>query len=342
LSAGLEQVQKVLATWRKELPSGHGLGVAAGFWSTAVGAGGEVRLRLGPKGLRVEQAERDIGSGSVIRGLVAVTERAVGLPAEAISVVTLDTGTAPFDSGVFGSRTVAALGQAIERAAHHLHAALRSRVRGRGKLVLEIDGGEVQVRSGSTRTPLSKLLTPSERRSGGVVAEGRFYGPSGKIDERRVLDGSFYPYSDYCATVHLAEVAVDRETGSVSVVRYLAVQDVGVVLDPVMVRGQVEGAVAMGLGEALTEESLWDGTGRLLNPGLLDYRVPTLGEIPSIEVVTLEGFSGAGPFGAKGVGEPPIIPVIAAVANAVFDATGARVFESPLSAERVARALRLL
>ena len=113
-------------------------------------------------------------------------------------------------------------------------------------------------------------------------------------------------------------------------------------LDPVMVRGQVEGGVAMGLGEALTEETLWDDSGRLLNPGLLDYRIPTLGEVPPIEVVPLEGFPGAGPFGAKGVGEPPVIPVIAAVANAVFDATGARVQESPLSAERVARALRLL
>ena len=98
----------------------------------------------------------------------------------------------------------------------------------------------------------------------------------------------------------------------------------------------------MGLGTALTEEMLWGADGRLANPHFLDYRIPTLGEVPPIEVDPVEGFLGAGPFGAKGVGEPPIIPVPAAVANAVADAVGARVTELPISAERVARALKLL
>ncbi|MCI4328593.1 MAG: molybdopterin-dependent oxidoreductase, partial [Thermoplasmata archaeon] len=98
----------------------------------------------------------------------------------------------------------------------------------------------------------------------------------------------------------------------------------------------------MGLGTALTEEMLWGPEGRLANPNLLDYRIPTLGEVPPIEVHLIEGFLGAGPGGAKGVGEPPIIPVPAAVANAVFDAVGARVYELPMTAERVARALKLL
>ena len=143
--------------------------------------------------------------------------------------------------------------------------------------------------------------------------------------------------------VHVAHAAVDRETGAVTVRRLAALVDVGKVLDPVMFRGQVEGAVVMGLGEALTEETSWEaGTGRLLNPKLLDYRIPTLGKIPPIDVIPIEGFLGAGPFGLKGLGEPPIIPTIAAVANAVSDATGARVMESPLTAERVARALKLL
>jgi CO/xanthine dehydrogenase Mo-binding subunit len=98
----------------------------------------------------------------------------------------------------------------------------------------------------------------------------------------------------------------------------------------------------MGLGTALTEEALWSDDGRLLNAGLLDYRIPTLGSVPPIEVTFVEGFPGAGPFGAKGLGEPPIIPVAAAVALAVRDATGAHVTELPLSSERVARALKLL
>jgi CO/xanthine dehydrogenase Mo-binding subunit len=117
---------------------------------------------------------------------------------------------------------------------------------------------------------------------------------------------------------------------------------VGTVIDRATARAQVEGAVAMGLGIALTEEALWSEDGRLLNPHLLDYRIPTLGEVPPPEVTFIEGFPGAGPFGAKGLGEPPIIPVPATVAAAVRDASGAHVTELPLSAERVARALKLL
>ena len=200
--------------------------------------------------------------------------------------------------------------------------------------------GLVAVRDGARR-PVTELLT-AEERTGGLSAPGRHYGTAGTIDETRVLTGSFYPYTDFAATVHVAHVSVDRETGQVRVERYAAVQDVGVTIDAAMARDQVEGGVAMGLGTALTEELTWTDDGRLLNPGLLDYRIPTLGEIPPIEVELLEGHLGAGPFGAKGLGEPPIIPVPGAVANAVTDATGARVRELPMTAERVARALKVL
>ncbi len=95
----------------------------------------------------------------------------------------------------------------------------------------------------------------------------------------------------------------------------------------------------MGLGTALTEELLWTSDGRLRNPGLLDYRVPTMSEVPPIGVELMDGFPGSGPFGAKGLGEPPMIPVPAAVGNALADATGSRLTELPLTPERVARFL---
>ena len=178
--------------------------------------------------------------------------------------------------------------------------------------------------------------------AGGLVTAGRHYGKGGAIDERKVEVGAFYPYTDFTGAAHAVEVAVDRATGTVRVVRYAAVHDVGTLVDPATALAQVEGGVVMGLGTALTEEALWSEDGRLLNAGLLDYRIPTLGSVPPIEVTFVEGFSGAGPFGAKGLGEPPIIPVAAAVAIAVRDATGAHVTELPLSSERVARALKLL
>jgi CO/xanthine dehydrogenase Mo-binding subunit len=335
---GLKRAAAKIADWRTELPEGTGFGVGVGFWSTSTGAGGEVRLRLTPQELVIEQAEHEIGSGSIVRGLVAVAERRFGLPTDRIRVTDSPTSSAPFDSGVFGSRTASALGRAIDTAAGALLETLRDRADAKAPVRLVLEGPSIAVEVDGRRVSLRELLTAEETERG-LVVEGRHYGKSGTIDNRRVVEGGFYPYTDFTASVHAAAVRVDRDTGRVTVLRYAAIQDLGTVLDAAMVRGQVEGGVAMGLGTALTEETLWSPEGRLLNAGLIDYRVPTIAEMPPIETIVLEGFLGAGPFGAKGLGEPPIIPVPAAVANAVADATGARVFELPLTPERVARAL---
>jgi CO/xanthine dehydrogenase Mo-binding subunit len=318
--------------------------VGVGFWSTGVGAGGESRLKLRPDRLVIEVGEREIGSGSVVRGLVAVAERTLGLPADRVEVVYQDTRTAPFDTGVFGSRTLGALGQSVQKAGEGLLRELSKRVGAPApeSLALKVVDGEIHVRSRTGDMPLRRLLTPAELAEGGLPSYGKHYGAAAGLDPSRVALGDFYPYSDFTGSVHLAEVEVDPETGRYRVTRCAAFQDAGVVIDPEMFRGQVEGAVAMGLGEALTEETLWGDDGRLLNPHLLDYRIPTLLEVPPIEAHALEGALGAGPFGAKGLGEPPIIPVPAAVANAIADATGARLTELPMTPERVARALKLL
>jgi CO/xanthine dehydrogenase Mo-binding subunit len=342
LAAAFESARSTADRWRKEAPPGHGVGVALGFWSTNTGAGGEARLLLTPTELRILEGEREIGSGSVLVGLAQVAARRTGLPLEQIRVEYLDTAEAPFDSGVYGSRTVGALGRAVDEATVALLRRLGRRLGGPGPVSLEVEHGEIVVKRGSKRRRVAELFTPKERTCGGMAAEGKHYGKGGPIDERLVLDGTFYPYTDFTGAAHVAEVDVDRETGSVRLVRYAAFQDVGVVIDPPTAQAQVEGGVAMGLGTALTEEAIWSEDGRLQNAGLLDYRIPTLGEVPPIEVHFVEGFPGAGPFGAKGLGEPPIIPVPATVAAAVRDACGAHVTELPLSPERVARALKLL
>jgi CO/xanthine dehydrogenase Mo-binding subunit len=340
----LEKAGRLLTTWRKEVPAdaGFGLGVGCGFWSTNAGAGGEARLLLTDRELVIEQGEREIGSGSVVRGVPAVAERVLGIAADRVRVEYSDTSTAPFDAGVFGSRTVGALGQAVGKAAATLSVELGRRLGSKEPVRLEgTESGLVAV-SGAHRTPVSELMSPEERTAGGIRASGQHASPSGKIDETRVLNGTFYPYTDFTGAAHLALVHVDRETGAVRVLRYAAFHDAGVVIDPPTFRAQVEGGVAMGLGAALTEETMWAPDGRMLNPSLLDYRIPTMGEVPMVEVHAVPGHLGAGPFGAKGLGEPPIIPVPATVANAVADATGVRVRELPLTAERVARALNLL
>ena len=342
LPSAFEAARAVAARWRAEAGPDSGVGVAVGFWSTGTGAGGEARVRLSATGLAVVQGEREIGSGSVLAGLASVAARSSGLPRERVAVTYEDTAHAPFDSGVFGSRTTAALGRAVEEAVLALLKDLAKRLGSTGPVRLGVDAGEVVVEHGTARRPVRELMTEAERSGGGVVASGRHYGKAGTIDEGKVEAGTFYPYHDFTGTAHVAAVAVDRETGTVRVVRYAAFQDVGTVIDRPTASAQVEGGVVMGLGTALTEEALWSADGRLLNPGLLDYRIPTLGEVPPIDVTFVEGFAGSGPFGAKGLGEPPMIPVAAAVALAVREATGAHVTELPLSAERVARALKML
>lgn len=342
LREGLERARRLREEWRRSAPAGHGFGVACGFWSTGTGAGGEARLRLTPKGLTIVEGEREIGSGSVVGGLVEVAARVTGLPTRAIDIEYRSTADAPYDTGVFGSRTVGALGRAVGQAAERLLQTLQERARGSGTARLAVERGQVVVVRGGRKRPLAQLLTKEEAKAGGLEASGRHYGRSGSFDTSRIVSGTFYPYTDFTATVSLAEVDVDRETGQVRPVRIAAFPDVGVALDPGLVRAQVEGGVAMGVGSGLFEEMLWGSDGRLVNPGLLDYRLPTILDVPDVVVDLVEGFPGAGPFGAKGVGEPGIIPVPAALANAVTDATGSHVTELPLTPERVARALKLL
>ncbi|MDE1819258.1 MAG: xanthine dehydrogenase family protein [Euryarchaeota archaeon] len=351
----LARGQALERSWRAELPPGGGIGIAVGFWSTGTGAGGEAIVRLCPTGLTIVQGEREIGTGSVCEATRAIASRVTGLPMEAVQVEYLDTSRAPFDSGVWGSRTTIALGRAVQKACEALLHDLgrrglglgrghpRQSRRGAPEVRLELFRGRVMVRQGELARPLVALLTSQERKRGGVEALGKEYGRSHDIDRSVVKDGELYPYSDLIASVHLAQVAVDRDTGAVRVERYAAFQDAGHVVDPEGYRGQVEGAVLMGLGTALTEEGLLTPQGRLQNPGLLDYRIPTIRDVPSeLQIVAIEGHPGSGPWGAKGVGEPPIIPVPAAVANALADATGARVLEIPLTPERVARALGII
>jgi CO/xanthine dehydrogenase Mo-binding subunit len=137
----------------------------------------------------------------------------------------------------------------------------------------------------------------------------------------------------------LARLEVDPDTGEVTIHDFVIVQDVGRAINPLAVEGQMQGGAVQSLGIALTEALMFDDSGRLTNPSLLDYRKLTAADLPNLETIIVEVPSPAGPFGARGVGEPPIIPAPAAIANAVNDAVGARITELPLSPERIALAL---
>jgi CO/xanthine dehydrogenase Mo-binding subunit len=137
----------------------------------------------------------------------------------------------------------------------------------------------------------------------------------------------------------IARIEVDPDTGEVTLHDFVIVQDVGKAINPLAVEGQMQGGAVQSLGIALTEALLYDEAGRLTNPSLLDYRTLTAADLPNIETIIVEVPSPAGPFGARGVGEPPIVPAPAAIANAVHDATGIRLTQLPLTPERIALAL---
>jgi CO/xanthine dehydrogenase Mo-binding subunit len=138
---------------------------------------------------------------------------------------------------------------------------------------------------------------------------------------------------------HICDVEVDPETGHVTVLRYTAAQDVGKAIHPAYVEGQVQGGVAQGIGWALNEEYVFDDAGKMENSGFLDYRVPVASDLPMIEAILIEVANPRHPYGAKGVGEVPIVPPLAAVANAVSRAIGVRMTSLPLSPPKVRAAL---
>jgi CO/xanthine dehydrogenase Mo-binding subunit len=137
----------------------------------------------------------------------------------------------------------------------------------------------------------------------------------------------------------LARIEVDPDTGETTLHGFVVAQDAGRAINPIGVQGQMQGGAVQSLGIALTEALVYDDLGRLTNPSLLDYRKLTAADLPDIETIIVEVPSPAGPFGARGVGEPPIVPAPAAIANAIQDATGVRITEAPLTPERIALAI---
>lgn len=148
------------------------------------------------------------------------------------------------------------------------------------------------------------------------------------------------PFAAYVYATQVAEVEVDDETGEVEVLRICAAHDSGTAINPALVEGQVEGGIAMGIGMALAEEMLFDAEGRQINPNLTNYLIPTSLDMPKIEVDVVQSYDPVGPFGAKGVGEPTLVPTAPAILNAIYDAVGVRITDLPATAEKILMAIK--
>jgi CO/xanthine dehydrogenase Mo-binding subunit len=206
---------------------------------------------------------------------------------------------------------------------------------------LEVRDGRVCVKGAPAALGGGVLVGDVARRrlyqpgGGPIVGLGEWDNPSEFPDETRYGNES----GAYNFVAETVEVEVDPETGQVTVVDMAAAVDCGTVLNPTLAEGQVEGGIAHGLGLALSESFAWSD-GRPQNPNFGDYKLPTVGDMPPLHVAFADSYEPSGPFGAKGVGEISLDPVPAAIANAIHDAVGVRIYELPITAEKVQRALR--
>lgn len=324
-------------------PSGprRGKGLACGWWTTTGGPSG-VYVKLQPDGsATLLTGCAEIGTGA-LTGAAQMLAAELGLEADRISVVSADTFATPYDHGAQGSRTAFSVGNAVRQAA----AELRRQILDVAAEALEAHPRDLTLCDGyvtAAGVPGRRLSLADVARlglqRGGLIAAGAFIAPPTPYDTSCVR-GHFYPaFHSPSFHAHAAEVEVDPDTGEVRVVRYVAVQDVGFAINPQLIEGQIEGGVVQGLGQALWEELSYQD-GQPLVHNLSDYAVPRITSIPAIEVITVASPSEVGPYGAKGVGEPPIIEPPAAVANALDAAVGVRVTSLPITAPKVYAALR--
>lgn len=321
----------------------RGRGLACAWWTTTAGAAA-CSIRMNEDGTVVVQTgATEIGTGAVMAGVAQIVAAELGVSLDKIKLVWGDTEATPYDAGAQGSRTVFNMGQAAREAAIKVREALLQRAADRLEVSvddLEVDAGVVSVRGvPDRRVTYAELMADAMWGSGPIVATGTYLAPPTPYETARVR-GCLYPtFNSPSFHCHAAEVLVDPETGTVQVKKIVAVQDVGFAINPLYVEGQIQGGAAQGFGYALFEE-LHLEDGRVLNPNLALYKVPTTLDTPRIEPVIVEHPSATGPYGAKGVGEPPVIVPAAAIANAVYDALGIQIRRTPITPERVYRALR--
>jgi CO/xanthine dehydrogenase Mo-binding subunit len=276
----------------------------------------------------------EIGQGART-ALAQIAAETLGIPLDCVRVLPVDTALTPFDQGTSASRSTTLMGLAVQAAARDARAQLCELAAS----VLGIEAAALDVRestvgAGERRASIRDVIVGHYGLVGGeIIGLGAFVprAASGTLGGATVF---------WEAAAGAAEVSVDDETGAVTVRRYVSVADVGQAINPRECEGQDEGAAMQALGPALFEARAVDG-GQLLNPGLVDYRLPAFVDLPDeLRSILVEHGDGPGPFGAKGLGEGGTFCVAPAVANAVARATGVRIHDLPLTPEKVWRALR--
>lgn len=299
----------------------RGRGVASGYWFNG-GMQSSVVVAINPDGTaNLIEGSTDIGGTRA--SLAMQLAETLSIPYEDIRPIVADTDSLGYNDVTGGSRTTFATGMATYQAGRDVLREMSSRA---AKL-WSVDPADVVYEDGvfrclkdSTRELTFKELAAQGARTGGPIV-----GRASLV--ARGAGGAF--------ATHIVDVEVDPGTGKTQILRYTAVQDVGTAIHPAYVEGQIQGGVAQGIGWALNEEFIYNEDGRMLNSSFLDYRMPTALDVPPIDPVIVEVPNPQHPYGVRGVGEVPIVPPLAAIANAIADATGHRFTQLPLSPRRV-------
>jgi aldehyde oxidoreductase len=312
IAACLDALRPHWAAAKARRTPGRGAGLACmwyGIGNTSLSNPSTMRVALDHEGrITLLNGAVDIGQGSNTI-MVQIAADALGVPASAIRVVMGDTDRTADAGKTSASRQTFVSGAAAKRAGEDLRRKILERT---GRNRIEIADGRVV-------------------GAADLVGEGTFDPPTTPLD----ADGQGVPYATYAFAAQMAEVAVDVKLGTVKVLRIVAAHDVGRAVNPMQVEGQIHGGVAQGLGLALMEEYI---PGRTEN--LHDYLIPTIGDVPPIECLLVEDPEPLGPYGAKGIGEPALIPTAPAILNAIYDATGVRLRRVPATPDRVRAALK--
>jgi 4-hydroxybenzoyl-CoA reductase subunit alpha len=282
----------------------------------------------------------DIGQGSNSVAAYLVAEE-LGVPVEHVRVVAADTDLCPVDLGAYSSRVTFMVGNAVIDACRKLRAQIASAVAEAWSIPPErvrmIAGAVFDLEDPARTISTAEAFQIAEVRHDTLGATGSYNTPTLGGDYRGGTIGASPAYS---FTAHVVEVAVDVETGRVTVERVWCAHDCGRALNPMLVAGQIEGSVYMGIAEALLEEHAVNRFGLHAGPSLLDYRIPTAPDTPEIDALIVESVDPEGPYGAKEAGEGPLHSSIPALGNAVFDAVGVRLRHLPFTPARVLRELR--
>jgi CO/xanthine dehydrogenase Mo-binding subunit len=306
----------------------RGVGLALGGWLGGLQPTGAT-VRLNPDGsLAVLTGQVDIAGTNI--SLAQIAASAYGVDTDLVRITTGDTDVAPMTGLSAGSKTIYTVGAAVLQAAEDAR-----------RQTFEIAAAELEASVHDLELVDGKVTVRGMPDKGITLAtigkKGNLY-----MSKTPPVLGKANPAFTQQApgfAAQLARLEVDPDTGDVTIRDFVIVQDVGKAINPLGVEGQMQGGAVQSLGIALTEGLMFDDNGRLTNPSLLDYRKLTAADLPNLETIIVEVPAPAGPFGARGVGEPPIIPAPAAIANAVHDAVGARITQLPLNPERIALAV---